>query len=211
MVRLNRSQSGTAFYRLFAPIDNQNGSVLVLTLMIMVIMAIIGIASTNTVVTENLIIRNIGIHKENVHIVEAALMEGLQTFIQMDVSNPALFDPDASNTDWINNRNTAWTTGAWYNRNDVSTMLNANNSTATNAGLDRLNNRGEAGNNVLRYALVGWEPLTLGTGGSASLVVSGKPVWHAGRLIGEYVSADAGGNDNGNGFMRMELGIRQQW
>jgi hypothetical protein len=77
--------------------------------------------------------------------------------------------------------------------------------------LDRLNNRGEAGNNVLRYALVGWEPLTLGTGGSASLVVSGKPVWHAGRLIGEYVSADAGGNDNGNGFMRMELGIRQQW
>jgi hypothetical protein len=42
-------------------------------------------------------------------------------------------------------------------------------------------------------------------------VVSGKPVWHGGRILGEYVSADAGGNDNGNGFLRMELGVRRQW
>lgn len=193
----------------FHPINNQNGSVLVLTLMIMVIMAVIGIASTDTVVTENFIMRNVGIHKENINIVEAALMEGLQTFMQIPDSNPANFDPNASNTDWINNRTDAWTTANWYNTGDVSTLLNANNSLSANA-LDTLGNRGEA-NAVLRYAVVGWEPSKIATGGSESLVVGGGAVWHDGRILGEYVSTDGGGNDNGNGWLRMELGVKRQW
>jgi len=193
----------------FNPINNQSGSVLVLTLMIMAIMAVIGIASTNTVVTENFIMRNVGIHKENVNIVEAVLMEGLQTFMQIPDNNPDNFDPNLSNSDWLNDRNTAWTTGTWYNTNDVSTLLNANNSSSANA-LTTLATRGEA-NNVLRCAVVGWAPVTYAGGGSESLVVSGKPVWHGGRILGEYVSADGGGNDNGNGFLRMELGVRRQW
>jgi Tfp pilus assembly protein PilX len=203
---------GTAavLHRLCNPIANQNGSVLVLTLMIMVIMAIIGISSTDTVVTENFIMRNVGIHRENVNLVESVLMEGLQAFMQLDDSNAANFDPATSNIDWINDRNDAWTTGTWYDRNDVSTQLVAGNSDNTNANLETLNNRGEA-NVVLRTALVGWAPVTFGQGGSSSLVVTGGAVWHAGRVLGEYVSADAGGNDNGNGFLRMELGVRRQW
>lgn len=209
IVQTNRSQTGVSVHRRFHPIDNQDGSVLVLTLMIMAIMAIIGLASTDTVVTENFIMRNVGIHRENINVVESALMEGLQNFMQIDDSDPTNFDPATFNTDWINDRNDAWTTGAWYNRNDVSTMLNVNNSFSTNVGLQTLITRGEAGNNVLRYALVGWAPVTFGQGGSASLVVTSGAVWHAGRILGEYVSADAGGNDNG--FMRMELGVRRQW
>ena len=58
------------------PIANQNGSVMVLALMIMAIMMVIGITSSETAITENFIIRNVGIHRENVNLVESALMRG---------------------------------------------------------------------------------------------------------------------------------------
>ena len=192
------------------PIANDNGSVMVLALMIMAVMMVIAIASSDTVVTENFIIRNVGIHKENLNLVESALMEGLQTFMQIPDNNPDNFDPDISNTDWINNRTDAWTTGAWYNRGDVSTMLNANNSLNANV-LTTLATRGEAANGGLRCAVVGWAPWTFPTGGSTSLVVGAGAIWHTGRILGEYVSVDAGGADNGNGMLRMELGLRRQW
>ena len=35
--------------------------------------------------------------------------------------------------------------------------------------------------------------------------------WRQGRIISEYVSADAGGNDNGNGMLRMEIGVKRMW
>jgi len=192
------------------PIANQSGSVMVLALMIMAVMMVIAIASSDTVVTENYIIRNVGIHKENLNLAESALMEGLQRFMQIPDNNPDNFEPDISNTDWINNRTDAWTTGAWYNRGDVSTMLNANNSLETNV-LATLATRGEAANGGLRYAVVGWAPWTFATGGSSSLVVGAGAIWHTGRVLGEYVSTDAGGADNGNGMLRMELGLRRQW
>ncbi len=199
------------------PMANQNGSVMVLALMIMAVMMVIVIASSDTVVTENYIIRNVGIHKENVNLVESALMMGLQRFMQIPDNDPDNFDPDISNTDWINNRNDAWTTGAWYNRGDVSTMLNANNSINGNEDgfgnnvIATLATRGEAANGGLRCAVVGWEPVVYATGGSSSLVVGAGAIWHAGRIIGEYVSVDGGGADNGNGMLRMELGLRRQW
>ncbi len=199
------------------PIANDNGSVMVLALMIMAVMMVIAITSSDTVITENFIIRNVGIHKENLNLVESALLEGLQAFMQIPNNNPANFEPDLSNTDWINNRTDAWTTGAWYNRGDVSTMLNANNS--IDANVDGLGNnvlatlatRGEAANGGLRCAIVGWAPWTFPTGGSTSLVVGAGAIWRAGRVLGEYVSVDAGGADNGNGMLRMELGLRRQW
>ncbi len=199
--------------RAFFLIANDNGSVMVLALMIMAVMMVIAITSSETVVTENYIIRNVGIHKENLNLVESALMEGLQTFMQVPDNNPDNFDPDISNTDWINNRTDAWTTGAWYNRGDVTTMLDANNSRNSDvpATLATLATRGEAANGVLRYAVVGWAPWTFATGGSSSLVMGSGPIWHTGRVLGEYISADAGGADNGNGMLRMELGLRRQW
>jgi Tfp pilus assembly protein PilX len=195
------------------PMANDNGSVMVLALMVMAVMMVIAIASSDTVVTENYIIRNVGIHKENLNLVESALVMGLQDFMQILDNNPANFEPDLSNTDWINNRTDAWTTGAWYNRGDVSTMLNANNSRDANnpAFLGTLATRGEAANGVLRYAVVGWAPWTFATGGSTSLKMGTGPTWRTGRILGEYVSADAGGADNGNGMLRMELGVRRQW
>ncbi|MBR9985148.1 MAG: hypothetical protein KFF68_04500 [Desulfosarcina sp.] len=199
------------------PIANQDGSVMVLALMIMAVMMVIAITSSDTVVTENFIIRNVGIHKENVNLVESALMLGLQRFMQIPDNDPDNFDPDISNTDWINNRTDAWTTGAWYNRGDASTVLNANNSINGNEDefgnnvIATLANRGEAANGGLRCAVVGWRPVVYPSGGSSSLVVGGPAIWHAGRVLGEYVSVDGGGADNGNGMLRMELGLRRQW
>ena len=98
-------------------------------------------------------------------------------------------------------------------------MLNANNSIDVNVPplplppfpLATLATRGEAANGGLRCAVVGWEPVIYATGGSSSLVVGAGAIWHAGRILGEYVSVDAGLNDNGNGMLRMELGLRRQW
>jgi hypothetical protein len=39
----------------------------------------------------------------------------------------------------------------------------------------------------------------------------GKPIWRQGRILAEYVSADAGGKDNGFGMLREEMGIKRQW
>lgn len=190
-----------------------------IALMILVIMTIIGVMSSDTVITENFIIRNTGIHKQNASLVEAAVMEGLQEIIQISDNDPADFDVNADPSDWLNNKNDAWITNDadgdkipdWYD-NDSARMLNANNSEgATDPGL--LTTRGENGLDNLRYAMVGWDSYTSPSGGGASLVVSGpgaKLVWRTGRILAEYVSLDGDGDNNGFATMRMEIGFMRK-
>ena len=199
-----------------AALNNQDGSVIVMVLMILAIMTVIGIVSSNTVITENYMVRNMGIRKQNVSLVESALMQGLQEFMQLDNSNPNNFNP-ALNT-WINDR-TITTAGApealintiWYQNTFTQPCLAANNS-RSNANLPLLATRGEGPAINLRYAVVGWQPVNLGTtGGSTSLVVGTGAVWREGRILAEYVSMDGVGNGNGFGLIRQELGVKQQW
>ena len=193
------------------PLDNQNGSVIVMTLMVLAIMTVIGIVTSNTVVTENFIIRNVGIHKQNASLADSALMRGLQEFMQIDNSDPTNFHPAGSV--WINDR-TRNNPGdpeelintIWYETNFTQRCLAANNSLAANT-LPLLTTRGENLNDNLRYAVVGWEPVS----GMSIKINSGKPIMRQGRIIAEYVSADAGGNSNGFGLIRQEMGIRQKW
>jgi hypothetical protein len=193
------------------PLANQDGSVIVLVLMVLVIMTVIGIVSSDTVVTENFIIRNEGIHKQNINLVQSALMQGLQQYMQIDDSDPANFDPTASATDWINDRNNTSSSAnehlintIWYETMFTQRCLNANNSRVASS-LPLLTTRGENGNGNLRYAMVGWQVVP---GESLKL---GKPIWRQGRILAEYVSADAGGKDNGFGMLREEMGIKRQW
>ena len=44
-------------------LDNQQGSVIVLVLLVLTIMTVLGIVSSDSVVTENFIVRNVGIHQ----------------------------------------------------------------------------------------------------------------------------------------------------
>ena len=117
-----------------------------------------------------------------------------------DVNNetPAAGDPE----EFINT--------IWYENTYTRRCLDPGNSVDANASL-LLAARGEAANGNLRYAVVGFGPVDLGSMGGESLVVGTGGNWREGRLISEYVSADAGGDGNGNGMLRMEIGVKRMW
>ena len=189
------------------PLANDNGSIMVLVLMILVVMTAIGIVSSNTVITENRIVRNAAIHRENINLVESALMEGLQRFMQLDPNNPDNFDEDFLNDDWINPPSGAFDnapgTQGWYETSFQGKVLGFNNSLEVNMPI--LTTRGEDHNGNLRVALVGWEAV------EGDKVDYGELVMHRGRCVAEYVSLNAAGNDNGYGLLRMEIGLRREW
>jgi hypothetical protein len=208
-----------------AVLKNQSGSVTVMVLLILAIMTVIGIVSSETVVTENFISRNVGIHKQNIGLAQAALMRGLQEFMQLDNSNPDNFN-QALNL-WINDQSIT-TAGApeelintiWYENEFTQPCLNFNNSLDANTTplfmdnvMPFLGDRGENANGNLRYAVVGWQPVSLGaTGGSTSVTTgTNNPTWREGRIIAEYVSLNAARNDNGFGLIRQEIGVKRQW
>ena len=196
-------------FKLLFQEDNQEGSIIVIALMVLAIMTVIGLMSADTTITENFIIRNAGIHKQNVSLVEATVMEGLQDRIQIDATDPDNLSPDTVANDWINSDDTAWTTGDWYDE-DSATQLNANNSVVPNLvsnnntnSMSMLNIRGEEGASNLRVAVVGWDSAP-----GASLKGT-KATRKAGRVLAEYISTDGGGNDNGFGMLRMEIGVER--
>lgn len=205
----------------YAPLADQRGGVVImLVLMILVIMTVIGIVSSDTIVTENSIIRNVGIHKQNTSLVDAALMVGLQRFMQLNQNDGTLFDWAQNN--YINNINNdppnvgdkeEFINTIWYETTFTQRCLNPGNSIDV-AAIDPANvlplisARSEDLNGTLRYAVVGWDPvpgMPLPPGDGIT------PTWKQGRIIAEYVSADAAGNGNGFGLIRQELGIKQQW
>lgn len=209
-------QIGSAEKENPAPIvQSQNGSAIVLVLMVLATMTIIGIVSANTLITENFIVRNVGIQKQNTNILDSAIMQGLQQFMEIrddDTDNFLASAPAAANNQlWINDVNATPAppiVADWYEALYSGRCLDAANSN-TNDTLPLLTARGENGN--LRYAAIGWSPVNLGNSGSSSLVVGTGPVWHGGRILAEYVSDDGGGNDNGFGLKRMEIGVRRKW
>jgi Tfp pilus assembly protein PilX len=202
-----------------SPLDNQNGSVIVLVLMVLTIMTVLGIVSSDSLVTENYIVRNLGIHQQNVSLLDSALMRGLQEFMQISDADADNFSPTGPNAVWINNASNTFPAAGdpeefintiWYENVFTQRCLDAGNSQDA-ASLPLLATRGENANGNLRYAVVGFGPVDLGTSGIESLVVGSGAVWHQGRILSEYVSADAGGNDNGNGMLRMEIGVKRMW
>lgn len=193
-----------------APLRNQEGSIIIIALMVLVVMTVIGLMSSRTVVTENFIIRNQGIYKQNVNMVEAAIMEGLQRFMQLAPDDQDIVDVDASGLAWVNNMKDAWAATEWYTQDTSDRILDAGNSLDINTA-QTLADRGEAAAGNLRTAFVGWDIVALPGGGSESLGVgSNDPVWRVGRLIGEYVSRTGGGADHGYGMLRMEIGIKRR-
>ena len=201
---------------------NEDGSVIVLVLMALVTLTVIAIVSSDSLVTENFIVRNLAIRKQNVYLLDSALMRGYQEFMQIPDTNTANFNPNAGpNAAWINDVNNDPPTGGdpeefintiWYENIFSQRCLGAANSQVENT-VPLLTTRGENVTAGLRYAIVGWAPVNLGNGGgSTSIVITpNQPNWHAGRLMAEYVSADAGGNDNGFGMLRQEMGLRRKW
>ena len=192
----------------FGPVNNQDGSVILFALMALVIMTVIGLISSDTAVKENFILRNQGIYKQNVNMVEAAIMEGLQQLMQIPFDNPNLINATGG---WLNNK-TTFPDAAWFAPDSSARVL----SPATSLDIttpQALNLRGEAVGGNLLVSFVGWEVVTLpGGGGSESLVTgaSQPAVIRKGRILGEYISQDAGGANNGFGMLRMEIGVERK-
>lgn len=60
------------------PLKNQEGSAVVMALLALVVLTIIGVASMNTNVIENQIVRNEKIYQDNFYRAESSAMQGLQ-------------------------------------------------------------------------------------------------------------------------------------
>ena len=71
------------------PVSNQNGSVIVIALLVLVAMTLGGVTATQRSITESFTVRNAAIHKQNLQLAEMAAMEGAGR-IMMEDSMPDL-------------------------------------------------------------------------------------------------------------------------
>ncbi|MGD9287929.1 MAG: pilus assembly PilX N-terminal domain-containing protein [Desulfobacterales bacterium] len=76
----------------FLFLRNEEGSAIVASLMILVILTIIGISATNTTSVELQIVRNDGIYKQNLYLAEAAAQEAIQRIWNISRSDPILLE-----------------------------------------------------------------------------------------------------------------------
>lgn len=187
------------------PIRNQNGSMIVIALMILVTITIIGLVSSDSVVTEQFILRNQGIYKQNVNMVEGVIMEGLQFFMQRPPDDQNIIDIAGSNI--INDIKSPLATNTWYAIDPPARILTAGINLIPIAVVPQtLTDRGENLANNLTAAFVGWNIVNLPGGGSESLGVGvNKPIWRQGRLMAEYLSTN-----NRYGVLRMEIGVKRR-
>jgi type IV pilus assembly protein PilX len=79
---------------------NEDGSALVVALMILMVVTIIGISSSNTTTVELQIVRNDGIYKQNLYLAEAAAQEAIQMIWNTSRSDPILLEKKAPV--WLN-------------------------------------------------------------------------------------------------------------
>jgi hypothetical protein len=189
-----------------AVIGNQNGSVLVVALLIMALMTIIGISASNMVVQESFITRNAGLYKQNTYLVESGILEVIQDIMarswDSDPDVRANLLPTQSTLNWIHNFQ-AWDWADWYDLESTDRFLDVDASNSPifqvplsiqNDHFGTINIRGEKANNPLRCAVV----LDQSPADSLKETNPGKKL--EGQVIGEYVSI--------HGMVRMEAGVR---
>ena len=84
-------------------IKNEEGSAIVVAVMILMVVTIIGVSSTNTTTVELQIVRNDGIYKQNLYLAEAAAQEGIQRIWNLSRTDPFLLERKAPV--WLNDIN----------------------------------------------------------------------------------------------------------
>jgi hypothetical protein len=109
--------------KLLAPMNNQNGSMILVALILLLMMSIIAFSSSRTAVTESFILRNTAIHQQNISLVESAALE-LAEQVLIDIPDPA--NPHLAETSPVGTRqpyiisDDLWNSGspskndAWY-------------------------------------------------------------------------------------------------
>jgi hypothetical protein len=194
-------------------VENERGAVMILALMILALMTIIGISAISMSTSEALSVRNTGIHKQNLHLVESAVMEGLQRIMDMEFDRAISdLDPQRTTLDWICD-DEAWektNEKNWCSSTSCGPVLNAGNSVVPEGimkGSARENvilfQRGELDEDnpsgaPLRYALIGWD-----TAPRCTLKAT-TAARRSGRLLAEYTS-------NNYGILRLEIGLERKF
>jgi len=69
--------------------NNEKGSAIVVALMVLMVLTIVGISSTNTTIVELQTVRNEGIYKQNLYLAEAAAQEAIQRLYNQAQTDPA--------------------------------------------------------------------------------------------------------------------------
>lgn len=176
-------------------IKGQEGSVILIVIILLALLTVGGISATNLSVTESFITRNNAIHKQNLQLAELSAMEGLRRI--MSENNPAELLPGTTSQAWIHNRKT------W---NSCPTVAAAANSAVPNSvtgnDIDIISQRGEpitSADSPMRYYFVGWSPSPLN-----SLTMTGGASWRTGKVIGVY-------NSDQYGFEAVELGVLRRF
>ena len=193
-------------------INNQKGSVIVVTLLVLALMTIIGISSANTVVQELFITRNAGLYKQNIYIVESVINEAIQDLMirswHNDPDERMQLVPTQTTLEWIHNLQ-EWEDNNilddWYDPESTLRFLDVDGDgdpifrvplSIQNDDLETINIRGEKGNTPLRYAVA------LNQDPNSSLKVTNPSIKLEGQIVSEYISI--------HGMVRMETGVRLQ-
>jgi hypothetical protein len=194
-------------------VKNECGAVILITLMILALMTIIGISALNMSISESLSVRNAGLFKQNLYLVESSVMEGLQRIADMEFDGAISdLDPQRTTQDWIIHDEDWEITmeKKWNSATSSGPVLNASNSVIPEGIMNGnatgniiLSQRGELddGNlagTPLRYTLIGWEAVD-----GCSLKAT-TPVRRKGRLLAEYVSEKYG-------ILRLEIGLERKF
>lgn len=194
-------------------LQSEEGSIIVVALLVLAIMTVIGISASDTVITENYIVRNVALRKQNVNLGESAIMEGYQKVMQQEYPEDTRHELEESNAGddgdvslWLNS-NDKWENDGldkdWYGSEATGRVLEKVNSVEPDLTDDSsvLKTRGEVElkEPKLRMALVGWEASSIK--GETSLKAT-EAVRRSGRILAEYISEK-------NGMVRIEIGVER--
>ena len=87
-------------FKNFLFLKNEEGSAIVVALLILMVLTIIGISSSNTTMVELKIVRNDGIYKQNLYLAEAAAQEAVQRIWNISRTDPLLLEKRSP--EWLN-------------------------------------------------------------------------------------------------------------
>jgi len=188
-------------------LSGQEGSVLIVAMLILVLMTLGGITATKRSTTESFTIRNTAIHKQNLLIAESGAMEGAGEILKTS---------DLS-ADWIHDKSN-WNDNpddADVNDSDSYPLTNNNSRipvSVENGVLSIIEQRGEivySGGNItdssVRYYFVGWDHFE--PPGRAESLGEVRASRHGairqGRVVGVY-------NSERYGNKTIEIGVRKR-
>ena len=142
-------------------LNNEDGSAIVIALMVLMVVTIIGISSSNKTTVELQIVRNEGIYKENLYLAEGGAQEAIQRIWNISREDPFLLEKRAPvwlNDDSIDMENiNNWDNdGADDDDTSFISSLDADaRFTAVDVGISRPGSLEMTGTNVHDFAIYG--------------------------------------------------------